>query len=40
LKIIPKAQIDFLQSFYQGNLSFSKLTMDVVKDIMVREQTP
>lgn len=40
LKITPKAQIDFLQRLYQGNLPFSKRTMDVVKDIMVREQTP
>ena len=40
LKITPKAQIDFLQRLYQGNLPFSKQTMDLVKDIMVREQTP
>ncbi|WP_081677595.1 class D beta-lactamase [Dolichospermum circinale] len=40
LKITPKAQIDFLQRLYQGNLPFSKRTMDLVKDIMVREQTP
>ncbi|WP_026104074.1 class D beta-lactamase [Anabaena sp. PCC 7108] len=40
LKITPKAQIDFLQRLYQGNLPFSKRTMDVVKDIMVWEKTP
>jgi beta-lactamase class D len=37
LKITPKEQIDFLQRLYQGNLPFSKLTMDVVKNMMVRE---
>ncbi|AFZ56285.1 class D beta-lactamase [Anabaena sp. PCC 7938] len=40
LKITPKAQINFLQRLYAGNLPFTKRTMDVVKDIMVREQTP
>ncbi|TAF10245.1 MAG: class D beta-lactamase [Nostocales cyanobacterium] len=40
LKITPKEQINFLYRLYQGNLPFSKRTMDIVKDIMVREQTP
>lgn len=40
LKISPKAQIDFLQRLYQGNLPFSNRTMNLVKDIMVFEQTP
>ncbi|BAY20283.1 peptidoglycan glycosyltransferase [Calothrix sp. NIES-2100] len=40
LKITPKEQINFLQRLYQGDLPFSKRTMELVKDIMVREQTP
>jgi beta-lactamase class D len=40
LKITPKAQIEFLQRLYQNNLPFSPRTMNLVKDIMVREQTP
>ena len=40
LKITPKAQIEFLQRLYRNKLPFSQRTMDLVKDIMVREQTP
>ncbi len=40
LQITPKAQIEFLQKLYRGDLPFSKRTMDLVKDIMVFEQTP
>ncbi|BAY09134.1 class D beta-lactamase [Calothrix sp. NIES-2098] len=40
LKITPQEQINFLQRLYQGSLPFSKRTMELVKDIMVREQTP
>lgn len=40
LQITPKEQIQFLQRLYRGNLPFSQRTMDLVKDIMVREQTP
>ncbi|HEY9610137.1 class D beta-lactamase [Allocoleopsis sp.] len=40
LKITPKEQIEFLQRLYRGNLPFSERTMNLVKDIMVREQTP
>lgn len=40
LQITPKSQIEFLQRLYQNNLPFSQRTMDLVKDIMVREQTP
>lgn len=40
LQITPKEQIQFLQQLYRGDLPFSKRTMDLVKDIMVREQTP
>ncbi|WP_199331020.1 MULTISPECIES: class D beta-lactamase [unclassified Calothrix] len=40
LKITPKEQINFLQRLYQDNLPFSQQTMELVKDIMIREQTP
>lgn len=40
LQITPRAQIEFLQRLYRGDLPFSKRTMDLVKDIMVLEQTP
>lgn len=40
LQITPKQQIDFLQRLYKGDLPFSQRTMDIVKDIMIREQTP
>jgi beta-lactamase class D len=40
LKITPKAQVEFLQRLYRNELPFSPRTMNLVKDIMVREQTP
>lgn len=40
LQITPKEQINFLQRLYRDNLPFSKRTINLVKDIMVREQTP
>ncbi|MEH2119149.1 class D beta-lactamase [Nostoc sp.] len=40
LQITPKQQIEFLQRLYQGDLPFSQRTINLVKDIMVREQTP
>jgi beta-lactamase class D len=40
LQITPKQQIEFLQRLHRGDLPFSQRTMDLVKDIMVREQTP
>jgi beta-lactamase class D len=40
LKITPKEQIKFLQQLYQGDLPFSQRTINLVKDIMIREQTP
>jgi beta-lactamase class D len=40
LKITSKAQIEFLQRLHRGDLPFSKRTVELVKDIMVREQTP
>ncbi|MGI2904797.1 class D beta-lactamase [Tolypothrix sp. VBCCA 56010] len=40
LKITPASQIEFLQRLYRNKLPFSQRTMDLVKDIMVREQTP
>ncbi|OKH41643.1 class D beta-lactamase [Nostoc calcicola FACHB-389] len=40
LKITPKEQIKFLQQLYQGDLPFSQRTINLVKDITIREQTP
>lgn len=40
LQITPKQQIEFLRRLHQGDLPFSKRTRDLVKDIMVFEQTP
>ncbi|MBE8966580.1 class D beta-lactamase [Nostocales cyanobacterium LEGE 12452] len=40
LQITPKEQIQFLQRLYQGDLPFSQRTINLVKDIMVSEQTP
>lgn len=40
LQITPKQQIEFLRRLHQGDLPFSKRTLDLVKDIMVFEQTP
>ncbi len=40
LQITPKEQIKFLQQLYQGDLPFSQRTINLVKDIMIREQTP
>ncbi len=40
LQITPKEQINFLQRLYQGDLPFSQRTINLVKEIMVREQTP
>ncbi|VEP15254.1 Beta-lactamase [Hyella patelloides LEGE 07179] len=40
LRITPQEQIDFLRRFYQNDLPFDQRTMDLVKDIMIAEQTP
>lgn len=40
LQITPKEQIKFLQQLYQGDLPFSQRTINLVKDIAIREQTP
>jgi beta-lactamase class D len=40
LKITPTEQIEFLRNLYRGDLPFSKRTIDIVKDIMIVEQTP
>ena len=40
LQITPQEQIKFLQRLYQGDLPFSQRTINLVKDIMIREQTP
>jgi beta-lactamase class D len=39
LRISPDEQIDFLKRLYQGNLPFSKRTMDIVKEMLVLEKT-
>jgi beta-lactamase class D len=40
LKITPEQQIEFLRRFHQNNLPFSPKNIDLVKDIMIIEQTP
>lgn len=40
LRITPKEQITFLRRLYQNDLPFSQRTSDLVKDIMINEQTP
>ncbi|MEH1942488.1 MAG: class D beta-lactamase [Nostoc sp.] len=40
LQITPKEQIKFLQRLDRGDLPFSQRTINLVKDIMIREQTP
>jgi beta-lactamase class D len=40
LRITPREQIEFLRHLYRGDLPFSKRTIDIVKDIMIVEQTP
>ena len=40
LQITPKEQIELLRRLHRGDLPFSKRTIDLVKDIMVFEQTP
>ncbi len=40
LQITPKQEIEFLQRLYRNDLPFSQRSLDLVKDIMVREQTP
>jgi beta-lactamase class D len=40
LQITPQQQIKFLQQLYQSDLPFSQRTINLVKDIMIREQTP
>lgn len=40
LKISADEQIDFLKVFYTGKLPVSKRSVDVVKDILVLEETP
>jgi beta-lactamase class D len=40
LQITAKQQIEFLQKLYRSDLPFSARTMNLVKDMMVREQTP
>lgn len=40
LKISADEQIEFLKKFYSYKLPVSKRAIDIVKEIMVREQTP
>lgn len=40
LRITPRQQIAFLRRLYQNELPFSQRTVDLVKDIMINEQTP
>ncbi len=39
LRITMEEQIDFLKRLYKNQLPFSQRTMDIVKDIMILEQT-
>lgn len=40
LRITPMQQIDFLKRFYQGQLPVSKRSLEIVKAMMILEQTP
>ncbi|MDJ0532616.1 MAG: class D beta-lactamase [Xenococcaceae cyanobacterium MO_207.B15] len=40
LRISPRQQIDFLRRLYENDLPFAQTTMNLVKDIMINEQTP
>lgn len=39
LRVTPEQQIDFIKRLYKNELPFSQNTMDVVKTIMINEQT-
>ncbi|MFH7029484.1 MAG: class D beta-lactamase [Heteroscytonema crispum UTEX LB 1556] len=40
LQITPKQQIEFLQKLHSGKLPFSQRSLNLLKDIMIFEQTP
>jgi beta-lactamase class D len=40
LRITPEQQIDFLKKLYHGRLPFSERTINIVKTIMLLEETP
>ncbi len=40
LRITPEQQLDFLKRLYKNELPFSKRTTDIVKRIMIEEETP
>ena len=40
LRISPEQQIDFLTRLYKNQLPFSRRSMDIVKKIMIAEETP
>lgn len=39
LRITPREQVQFLERLYDNDLPFSQRTMDIVKEIMVQEDT-
>jgi beta-lactamase class D len=39
-RITPQEQIQFLQRLHKNELPFSVRSLSIVKDIMIREQTP
>ena len=39
IKISPKEQISYLERIYKGEVSFSKRSLAILKDIMLREDT-
>ncbi|MBZ8182041.1 class D beta-lactamase [Oscillatoria salina] len=40
LQITPQEQINFLRRLYENNLPFQQRNIEIVKDIMIMEQTP
>jgi len=40
LRISPKQQIEFLEKLHDGNLPFSRRSMEIVKKIMIAEEKP
>jgi len=40
LRISPREQLEFVEKLYKNELPFSQRNMDIVKEIMIVEQTP
>ena len=40
LRITPQEQIQFIRRLYNNDLPFSERSLAIVKDMMIREQTP